>query len=68
MGNPMKLAIELSDQQITRLREEADRLGLRPEQLALAAVTDLIASEGSDFESAAQRVLEKNAELYRRLV
>ncbi len=63
----MKLAIELSDQQAERLREEADRFGIEPEQLALAAVTDLIAAEGSDFESAAQRVLEKNRELYRRL-
>ncbi len=63
----MKLAIELSDQQAERLREEADRFGIEPEQLALAAVTDLIAAEGSDFEFAAQRVLEKNRELYRRL-
>jgi hypothetical protein len=30
-------------------------------------VADLIASEGPDFDAAAQRVLEKNEELYRRL-
>ena len=63
----MKLAIELTEQQARRLREGATRLGIEPEQLALAAVTDLIASEGSDFDTAAQRVLEKNEELYRRL-
>ncbi len=63
----MKLAIELSDQQMMHLREQANRLGLEPQQLALAAITDLLAAEGSDFESAAQRVLEKNRELYRRL-
>ncbi len=63
----MKFAIELSEQQAERLREEADRLGLEAEQLALAAVTDLISAEGSDFDSAARRVLEKNRELYRRL-
>jgi hypothetical protein len=66
-GGEMKLAIELSDQQAERLREEAARLGVEPEQLALAAVADLIAAEGPDFDSAAQRVLEKNRELYRRL-
>jgi hypothetical protein len=66
-GGEMKLAIELSDQQAERLREEATRLGVEPEQLALAAVADLIAPEGPDFDSAAQRVLEKNRELYRRL-
>ena len=63
----MKLAIELTEQQAQRLREGASRLGIEPEQLALAAVTDLIASEGPDFDAAAQRVLDKNEELYRRL-
>ncbi len=67
-GVSMKLAIELSDEQANRLREGADRLGIEPEQLALAAVMDLLASEGPDFASAATRVLEKNQELYRRLV
>jgi hypothetical protein len=66
-GGEMKLAIELSDQQAERLRKEAARLGVEPERLALAAVADLIAAEGPDFDSAAQRVLEKNRELYRRL-
>ncbi len=63
----MKLAIELTEQQARRLREGASRLGVEPEQLALAAVTDLISSEGADFDAAARRVLEKNEELYRRL-
>ena len=63
----MKLAIELSEQQAIRLREQADRLGIEPEQLALAAVADLVANEGPDFDSAAKRILEKNRELYRRL-
>ena len=63
----MKLAIELSDEQAERLRDEANRLGVEPEQLALAAVADLIAAEGPDFDSAASRVLETTRELYRRL-
>ena len=63
-----KLAIELPDEQANRLRDLADRLGIEPEQLALAAVTDLIASERPDFDSAASRVLDKTRELYRRLV
>ena len=63
----MKLAIELSDEQAERLRTEATRLGVKPEQLAIAAVADLIAAEGPDFDSAASRILEKNRELYRRL-
>jgi hypothetical protein len=60
----MKISIELSDDQANRLRAGAKHLGIEPEQLALAAVMDLIAAEGLDFESAASRVLEKNRELH----
>ena len=63
----MKLAIELSPAQAERLRLEAERLGLTAEDLARAAVVDLLASAGDDFATAAQRVLKKNEELYRRL-
>ncbi len=63
----MKLSIDLSEGQADRLRDKARRLGVEPEQLALAAVADLLAAQGEDFESAARLVLEKNSELYRRL-
>jgi hypothetical protein len=63
----MKLSIDLSAAQAERLREEAARLGLTPEELARAAIADLLASAGEDFEAAAARVLKKNEELYRRL-
>jgi hypothetical protein len=63
----MKLSIDLSPAQADRLRLEAERLGLTPEDLARAAVADLLATTGEDFKAAADRVLKKNAELYRRL-
>ncbi len=63
----MKLSIDLSPAQAERLRLEAERLGLTPEDLARAAVTDLLASTAEDFKTAAARVLKKNEELYRRL-
>jgi hypothetical protein len=63
----MKLSIDLSPAQAERLRLEAERLGLRPEDLARAAIADLLASAGEDFNTAAERVLKKNEELYRRL-
>jgi hypothetical protein len=63
----MKFSIDLSAAQAERLRAEAARLGLTPEELARAAVADLLASVGKDFEAAAARVLKKNEELYRRL-
>lgn len=60
----MKLSIDLSPAQTERLRVEAERLGLRPEDLARAAIADLLASAGEDFNAAAERVLKKNEELY----
>jgi len=63
----MKLSIDLSPAQVERLRLEAERLGLTPEDLARAAVADLLASAAEDFKTAAARVLKKNEELYRRL-
>ena len=63
----MKLTIDLSPAQAERLRLEAERLGLRPEDLARAAIVDLLGIPGEDFKRAAQHVLQKNEELYRRL-
>jgi hypothetical protein len=63
----MKLSIDLSPAQADRLRLEAERLGLTPEDLAKAAIADLLATTAEDFKAAADRVLQKNAGLYRRL-
>jgi len=63
----MKLLIDLSPAQADRLRLEAERLGLTPEDLARAAIVNLLATTGDDFQAAADRVLKKNEELYRRL-
>ena len=63
----MKLSIDLSPAQAERLRLEAERLGLTPEDLARAAVADLLARTAEDFKTAAARVLKKNEELSRRL-
>jgi hypothetical protein len=49
----MAIAIELSDHQAQALSEAATRL--------------LLAHQSADFDAAAQRVLEKNQELYQRL-
>jgi len=63
----MKVSVELSPSDTERLQEEASRLGVSPERLAHAAISDLLSRERDDFEKAATRVLEKNRELYRRL-
>ena len=63
----MKLATELSPAQIERLRQEAERLDVAVEDLARAVLADLLTTPGEDFKTAAERVLRKNEELYRRL-
>ena len=63
----MKVAVELTPVQAEKLRVQAERLGITPEQLAHAAVADLLATPDEAFEAAADRVLQKNEELYRRL-
>jgi hypothetical protein len=63
----MRIPIELPELQADKLRAQAQRLGVQPEDLATAAVLDLLNRETDDFDSAARYVLEKNRELYRRL-
>ena len=63
----MTLNLELDEQQIQRLQEAARRLNVSVNELAKAAIDDLLAKPETDFEQAASRVLKKNAELYRRL-
>ena len=63
----MRLAFELPDAQAEKLRDEAKRLGLAPEELARAALADLLGTPDAEFEAAAARILQKNEELNRRL-
>ena len=63
----MKIAIDLTATQTERLKAIAADLGVDAEELAQAAVADLVSANAGDFESTVSRVLEKNRELYRRL-
>ncbi|MCA1853761.1 MAG: hypothetical protein LC647_15620 [Beggiatoa sp.] len=63
----MIIAIELNAVQSEQLKAIAVSMGVPAEELAQAAVTDLIGGDAADFEAAASRVLRKNRELYRRL-
>ena len=63
----MKLAIQLSEAQEKRLVEIAGRLNVPAAALAEAAVRELVAQSGPDFDQVAERLLEKNQELYERL-
>lgn len=63
----MKIAIQLSDAQERRLAEIAARLNIPAESLAEAAVRELVDPSEGEFDRVADRLLEKNRELYERL-
>ena len=63
----MTLSLNLPSDAERRLADIAKRLNVPLNDLAAAAVRDLLAQPADDFEVAAQRVLAKNRELYRRL-
>ncbi|MEL6341261.1 MAG: DNA-binding protein [Myxococcota bacterium] len=61
------IAVELPEAQGKRLRELAGKLGVSISEAAALILSDGLSALDPDFDSAAQRVFEKNAELYRRL-
>ena len=63
----MTIPIELTAEQERLLQEAARRLNVSPESLASAAVRDLLSHGSTEFQQAADRVLEQNRALYRRL-
>ncbi|MDD2903753.1 MAG: hypothetical protein PHU44_15110 [Syntrophales bacterium] len=63
----MKISLELSSEQAEILQIAADRLGLKPAELARASLADLLGLLQEDFKKAATYVMQENEELYRRL-
>jgi hypothetical protein len=49
------------------LREIAERFNLKPEDFARVSVEELLTRPEESFQRAADYILDKNAELYRRL-
>ncbi len=63
----MKITIDLAGEDERQILEAARRFGVRIEELAAAAVRDLLARSDLEFDRLAARVLAKNRQLYRRL-
>lgn len=60
------MTISLPEESMSKLKEMAVELGTTPEELVRASVEDLL-GRPEEFEKAADYVLKKNEELYRRL-
>lgn len=61
------ITIELPNERIKKLQELALNLGVTMEELVRASVEDMLAQPEEQFRKAAEYVLKKNAELYKRL-
>jgi hypothetical protein len=61
------ITINLQAEQMARLQDIANRLGISIEDLARVSIEELLAAPDERFEQAANYVLKKNEELYRRL-
>ena len=61
------ITIPLPDNRWQQLETWAKQAGVSPEELARASLEEWLAQPRPDFRQAAEHVLRKNAELYRRL-
>jgi predicted transcriptional regulator len=61
------ITIQLSNDDLAKLKEMADRHGITPEALARVGIAELLARPEEEFQRVVDFVLEKNADLYQRL-
>ena len=61
------ISINLPDDEMNKLQETADRLGITPEELVRASIEKLLNQPEESFKRALDYVMKKNTELYKRL-
>jgi predicted transcriptional regulator len=61
------ITIPISDERLQRLKELAQEARVTPEELVRVSVEEWLSRPKDDFAAVARYVLQKNAELYRRL-
>lgn len=61
------ISISITDEQMTKLKDLATRLGVSPEDIVRMRVDQIMDGDDEKFLEAAARALDKNIELYRRL-
>jgi predicted transcriptional regulator len=59
--------ITLPDESLKKLQELAERFRIAPEELVRASLEELLSRPLDDFQKVLERVLTKNADLYKRL-
>ena len=61
------ITITLPDERVKTLQELAARFRVAPEELLRASLEELLARPTDQFQQVVERVVSKNAELYKRL-
>ncbi len=61
------ITVPISEERLAQLQALAERAGVGVEELARAGLEEWLRQPRGDFAAAAEHVLQKNAELYRRL-
>ncbi len=61
------ITVQVSEERLQQLQTIADNLGLSLEDLVLQGIDEVLSRSQEEFQQAANYVLRKNAELYRRL-
>jgi len=61
------ITIELPSERLQKLQEMASKFGVSMEELVRVSVEDMLTQPEEQFRNAAQYVIKKNAELYKRL-
>ncbi|NOT22791.1 MAG: DNA-binding protein [Nitrospiraceae bacterium] len=63
----INVPVSISDEEMRWLEALGRREGLTVEQMVRLGINDFIGQPDDAFHAAAKRVMEKNADLYRRL-
>jgi antitoxin FitA len=61
------ITIALPEERLRQLKEVAAHLQVTPEELVQLSIEELLGRPEESFREAARYVMDKNAELYRRL-
>ena len=61
------LELQLLDQTASNLQQAAERLSVSLEQLSILSIEEKLAQLEDEFRCSAEYVLQKSADLYRRL-
>ena len=61
------LTIALPNEHLLKLKERAVQYRVSPEELVLISIEELLSRPDESFQQAVDYVIQKNADLYRRL-